>query len=91
MLGFPNKNDRIITNVVAACMVSEIMIVFFLSHISPSVPAMGIMINCGRKERAAEIDMTVAFAVSIVIYQMTAKKTTEDPTIDIICPIRNMR
>ena len=89
--GLPNKNDIMIMNVVAACMVSEIIIVFFLSHISLRVPAIGIIISCGINERVAEIDITMALSVSIVIHHMTAKNTTEDPMIDISCPIKNMR
>ena len=89
--GFPNRNDIMIMNVVAACMVSEIIIVFFLSHISLRVPAIGIIINCGRNERVADIEIKTALSVSIVIHHITAKNTTEDPMIDISCPIRNMR
>ena len=87
----PKLKDKIPKNVAKACKKSAIRITFFLSQISARTPARGITIRFGRNVIVAATDKSMALWLSIVIHQIIEKNTTEDPSIEKICPDKNIK
>ena len=65
--------------------------VFFLSHRSTKVPAIGITIKFGMKEIAAAIDKNTALSVISVIHHIMLKNTIELPKIEHNCPLQKIK